>query len=376
MKRPIRKLRAGSSLVLFSLALLASANAQPLELPPIWNEVQCVRQMSMPVPDAGRRLETDFHLLAHTNVRPLLKKEKMAGELSGGRGYYRFATLQEIHLSMGSWRLRYAFGVADRYDGDSGAVQLYLYGVDAVAIPTEDVAVQAFLNRSAVNRWTIEHEAPVRSGAGMGKLVVAGSLYLSRRVQQGRLEGMWQNAQFNGNMVLDSTRGLDPAEARSVGAGIHLALSLPLSEQWQVGFWGENLLGRIWQRKIRRITAQVQANTIVPDADGFLHAAPLLSGRIDDLSRDLSLRRRYTIGLAYRRTGETWLAFASCDGGWRFAVGRTLPGGWLLWNLPDGEVQVAWGKEQWQVLVGLAHPDPSRTKHATFSVRWCVPLHR
>jgi len=147
---------------------------------------------------------------------------------------------------------------------------------------------------------TEEHFLPVRLPAGNGWVLLAGSVYLSRRIQQGTLTGAWQNSQFDGHLLLDSTRGLDPAETRSVGLGLHLALSLPLSQRWRLGFWGENLLGHLWQGKIRRLTARMQANTVVPDADGFLHAAPLLMGRTDDLSQNLYLQGQVTIGLAHK----------------------------------------------------------------------------
>lgn len=362
--------------MLFWLAVLASVDAQPMELPPLWSELECVQQLTATASEPEHLLDTDFHLFARTNVHPLLDDDATGEQFSAEYGYYCSATRYEIRVRSGRWCLRYAFGVAERYVGNDGAVRLYLYGEDLLLIPPDNQPVRASLNRSAVNRWTLEHCVPLPGHHGEGLFVIAGSVYLSRRVQQGNLSGVWRSQQFDGNLVLDSTRGLNPSETRSAGAGLHLALVLPLSERWQAGFWGENVVGRLWQRKVRRITAQVQVNTIVPDADGFLHAAPLLSGRIDDLSRDLPLQRRYTLGLAHRAAAGSWLLFASHDSSWRFALGRTLPRGWLLWHLPDREVQLAWTAGQWQVLLGINHLNPIRSKHATLSISWSLPLNR
>lgn len=376
MKRTGRTLCTGGSLVLFLLAALLSAGAEPVILPPLWTEDQRIQQLtSLPV-TGGEQLEVGYYLLARTNVRPLLQSKGAEQPFAGEQGYYRFASLSEIRLRLPRWQVSYAFGIADRFEGDQGAVQLYQGGVNLTQLPTTDTPVHALLNRSAVNRWTIGHLVPLRDRRGESWLLIAGSLYLSRRIQQGTLDGRWQSAQFDGNLLLDTTRGLNPAGTRSAGWGLHLAASAPLSDRWRIGFWGENLLGHIRQRKIQRITARVQANAIVPDADGFLHAAPLLSGRIDEVSETLSLRTRYTFGLAHQQARRTWLLFASHEDGWRFALGGAVARGWLLWHLPDGEVHASWNVGRWQILIGLADLNPWRTKHATLSLRWSAPLGR
>lgn len=373
MGRTKQTLRAGGSLVLFLLVAVI-ASAEPVVLPPVWTEAQWVQHLTASPVVGGKWLETGYHLFARTNVRPLLESSKAEQSFTGEHGYYRFASLDEIRLRLPRWQVSYAFGVADHYAGDQGAVHLYLGGVNLTQIPTSDINVSATLNRSAVNRWTVEHSVAFRSKHGEGWLLLAASLYLSRRIQQGTLEGRWQNAQFDGNLSLDTTRGLNPADTRSTGWGLHLALSLPLSERWRVAFWGENLLGRIQQRKLQRIIAHVQANTIVPDADGFLHAAPLLSGRIDYLSQELSLQSRVTLGVAYRRGSEVWLLFASRDNDERVSVGYASSGYWLLLSLPHREWQVAYRNGQWELAIGLSALNPSRTQCATLGIRWAVPV--
>lgn len=373
MGRTKQTLRAGGSLVLFLLVAVI-ASAEPVVLPPVWTEAQWVQHLTSSPVVGGKWLETGYHLFARTNVRPLLESSKAEQSFTGEHGYYRFASLDEIRLRLPRWQVSYAFGVADHYAGDQGAVHLYLGGVNLTQIPTSDIDVSATLNRSAVNRWTVEHFVAFRSKHGEGWLLLAASLYLSRRIQQGTLEGRWQNAQFDGNLSLDTTRGLNPADTRSTGWGLHLALSLPLSERWRVAFWGENLLGRIQQRKLQRIIAHVQANTIVPDADGFLHAAPLLSGRIDYLSQELSLQSRVTLGVAYRRGSEVWLLFASRDNDERVSVGYASSGYWLLLSLPHREWQVAYRNGQWELAIGLSALNPSRTQCATLGIRWAVPV--
>lgn len=369
-------LHAGGSPVLFMIALAASVQAEPIVLPPVWSEAHYVQQLMAPEIHYRHLLEAHVLLRAHTNVRPLADNTQKIEQFAGSSGYYRFTALHETQVNVGRWALRYAFGVADRYEGNAGAAQLFLYGDNLIGSPPADQAVHATLNRSAINRWTIEYRVPLSNRYGGGVVIGAGSLYLTRRIQQGWLQGMWQNGVFDGNLVLDSTRGLDPWETRSVGTGLHLALSLPLSHRWRLGFWGENLLGHVWQRKIQRIAARVRANSIVPDADGFLHAAPLLSGTVSELSPDLLLQKRIAFGLAHQQPGGAWLAFATHDEEWRFAVGRTLPRGWVLWHLPEGELQVAWGTARWQFLIGLAHLDPTQSRHFTLNVRWYLPLSR
>lgn len=368
-------LRTGGSLVLFVCMLFASAGAEPVVLPPVWTEAQWVQHLTSSA-HSGIWLETGYHLFARTNVRPLWHSSKAENPFAGGHGYYRFASLGEMRLHLPRWQVSYAFGIADHFEGDQGAVNLYLGGVHLVQFPTTDTDVSATLNRSAVNRWTMAHLVPLRDRRGESWLLVAGSLYLSRRIQQGTLTGRWQSAQFEGNLLLDTTRGLDPAETRSTGWGLHLAASIPLSERWRIGFWGENLLGHIRQRKLQRITARVQANTIVPDADGFLHAAPLLSGRIDYLSEDLSLQRKVTLGMAYRCGNGTWLFFASHDAEQEFTMGYASAGEWFLLSLPQGEWQIGYHTGQWQMTIGLSGLNPTQAKCATIGVRWAAPLGR
>ncbi|GIV15505.1 MAG: hypothetical protein KatS3mg022_0940 [Armatimonadota bacterium] len=369
-------LRTGGSLVLFLCMLFASAGAEPVVLPPVWTEAQWVQHLISAPVDKGEQMEMGYHLLARTNVRPLLGSTAVEQPFAGEHGYYRFASLSEIRLCLPRWQVSYAFGVADRFDGDQGAVHLYLGGVNLMQIPASDADVSATLNRSAVNRWTVTHLVPLRDRRAESWLLVAGSLYLSRRIQQGTLTGRWQNAQFDGSLSLDTTLGLNPADTRSTGLGLHLAASIPLSERWRVGFWGENLLGHIWQRKIQRITARVQANTIVPDADGFLHAAPLLSGRIDHLSEELSLQRKVTLGMAYRCGNGTWLFFVSRDTEQEFTMGYASPRGWFLLSLPRGEWQVGYHTGQWQMTIGLSGLNLTQAKCATIGVRWSAPLGR
>ncbi len=313
---------------------------------------------------------------ASTNVQPLLRKADGNVLFTGEQGYYRFAALSEVRFSLPRWKLRYAFGVADRFEGDTGAVQLYLGGSNLSQFPSSDTAVSATMNRSAVNRWTLEHVIPIHRGHEEGWILLSGSLYLTRRVQQGTLTGRWQNAQFDGNLLLDTTRGLEPADTRGVGVGFHLALGVPLSDGWCFAFWGENLLGHVWQRKVQRISARVLTNTVIPDADGFLHAAPLLSGRIDTLSRDLSLRRRVTLGLARRGETGAWLLLASQDAGREYTVGYASRRYWFLLTLPRREWQMAYRSGQWELVLGLSEVDPSRARHGSLLVRWAMPLNR
>jgi hypothetical protein len=374
MERTGWTLRTGGLLVLFLLITLAPADAEPVVLPPLWTEPQWIQHLTSSPVVSGRQLDTSLYLLARTNVRPLWQSSGAEPVFAGERGYYRFASLSDMRLRLSRWRLSYAFGVADYFEGDQGAVHLYLGGVNLAQLPTTDTDVSATLNRSAVNRWTAEHLVSLRSKHGESWLFIAGSLYVARRIQQGVLNGRWQNAHFDGNLLLDTTRGLSPDDTRSVGLGVHLALSVPLSARWRVGFWGENLLGRVWQRKVQRITARVQARTVIPDADGFLHAAPFLSGRIDYLSEALSLQRRVTLGVAYRWGNGAWLLFASRDADRELAAGYASTKYWLLLSLPRAEWQMAYRAGQWELAMGLSALNPSQAKCATLHMRWSVPL--
>ncbi|MDW8320160.1 MAG: hypothetical protein RMM08_02245 [Armatimonadota bacterium] len=366
-------LRKGSSLVLL-LMMCLTVGAEPVALPPLWTESFWVQHLtSLPVTN-GERLETGYHLFARTNVRPLLQSGQSLQPFARGYGYYRFASLSEIRLHLSRWRVSYAFGVADHFEGDGGAVHLYLGGLNLAQLPTSDADVTATLNRSAVNRWTVEHLLPLQCKHGEGWLLLAGSLYLSRRIQQGALSGRWHNAQFDGDLLLDTTRGLDAGDTRSTGWGLHLALSVPLSARWRVSFWGENLLGQIRQRKLQRITARVQANTIVPDADGFLHAAPFLSGRVDYLSRNLSLQPQLAVAAAYHQGKGAWLLRASWDADEEWIAGYASADYRLLFALPRGEWSMAYHTGQWTLVAGFSSVNPVQAKHATLSLRYTIPL--
>ena len=374
MRRRRNKVLASGSLVL--CCVTAVAWAEPLVLPPVWSTGHQVQQLTVRPTNEPRQLEIGHLVQASTNVQPLLRKADGEFLYTGDQGYYRFAALSELGLSLPRWKLRYAFGVADRFEGDMGAVQLYLGGSNLSQFPLSDTAVSATMNRSAVNRWTLEHVTPIHRGQQQGWLLVAGSLYLTRRVQQGTLSGLWQNARFDGNLLLDTTRGLEPVDTRSVGVGFHLALGVPLSEEWCFAFWGENLLGHVRQRKMQRITARVLTNTVVPDADGFLHAAPLLSGRIDYPSRELSLRRRVTLGLARRGDAGAWLLLAAQDAGWEYTLGYASERYWFLLTLPRREWQVAYRSGQWDLVLGLSEIDPARARHGSAQMRCAMPVGR
>jgi hypothetical protein len=367
-------LLASGSLVLCYASTVAWA--EPLVLPPVWFTGQRVQLLTFHTASGHPRLEIEHMILASNNVQPLLQKADGNVLFTGKQGYYRFAALNELRFSLTRWKLRYAFGVADHFEGDTGAVQLYLGGSNLSQFPASDTVVSATMNRSAVNRWTLEHIIPIHRGQEEGWLLLAGSLYLTRRVQQGMLTGLWQNARFDGNLLLDTTRGLPPSEAHSIGWGMHLAFGLPLSEEWRFAFWGENLLGCVRQRKVQRVTARVLTNTVIPDADGFLHAAPLLSGRIDTLSRELSLQRRVTLGLARRGETGTWLLLASQDAGWEYTVGTASGRHWFLLTLPRREWQVAYRRGQWELVLGLSEIDPARARHGSVQMRWAMPVGR
>lgn len=364
---------------LLYLFILSVAVAAPLSVPPLSDEAERVDELLTSSPELSNRynLAVRHHLSAGTNVMPLAwgnRKRVPTVRFIGEHASFQHATNNEMWLCVGHWRLRYASGLADNFEGSPGAAQLYLDSRAGEIDLTGNYIVRASLNRTALNRWTLEHRIPVKMPQGNVHLTLGASWLVVRRVQQGQLRGEMHAGQFDGNLLLDSTRGLPSPETTAQGMMWHLSAVAPVSERLRVGVWGEDLFGRVRGRRIQRVTARVLTDTVVPDADGFLHAAPLLHGRVDEFAYKLGVSSRWTVGAAMKQGSGHVLAYASHHTDWRYSIGYGAPKSWILFHLPTKQWQIAYFTGGCNMVIGMSGIDLSRTKHVTLSVRWITGL--
>lgn len=345
--------------------------AQPsLNLPPFWSPIERIEHLTLPQATTRTQWQGSQYFSARTNVHPLLEKKPQNRVAPNSGGYYYASTVTELRVRWRGWRVGYALAIADLYEGNQGATTLYLASFDPTNLPQQPLLAEAKLNRCHINRWSVEHTIPLAKDTGEIRWAV--SLYEVRRIQMGSLIGEWRDEAFTGKLELRTTRGLTSSEIRRWGWTMHLAGVLYLSPRWRIGFWGENLLGWLPNQRLQYIRANVSVNTIVPDSEGFLRAPPLLEGRVDQVSEDISLRQRLTFGAAYQQGEQTWLVFASPNKDEPFSVGYASSRYWILLVLPLGEWRATYRSGQWSLTTGLSTLALSRTKAFTTEVRWTL----
>lgn len=323
-------------------------------------------------------LEGRFFFRAETNVLPLALGDEKAlppRRFTGREAYFLSERLQEIAYVHGRWSLRYGYGLADLYEGNGGAAQLYLNAKAGILDDGRNYSVAASLGRSALHRWTVEHRVPLRWLRAEGEAHFVLHWLRTQRLQQGSLVGRMATGQFLGNLRLLTTRGLPAGEVRSNGLAMDWALLASMGKGWRMGLWLENALGRLWQGALQDIQAQVATNTLEPDANEFLHAVPFLQGQVQRTSSVFKVQRRWSIGLARRQREEAWLALLQSDGDWRWGLGYVYPlgRGRSLWLMAQGwrwQWQGGIFSSRWHLHLGMDRWPPSSAQRVQVSLGW------
>ncbi|HID06807.1 MAG TPA: hypothetical protein EYP10_06635, partial [Armatimonadetes bacterium] len=203
-------------------------------------------------------------------------------------------------ISYRRWELSLLEGASDVYYGSTGTAQLYLDAKANAINPQGFYNVNVSMSRSRLKAWSISHIVPFKWNGQKGYIQVAVDYVRVHRFQQGNLVGQMRNNQFQGTLLLRSTRGMRSGSVLGHGVSLDIAVIASVGKRLHFGIWGEDIIGRVWWQRIRDIRARVATNTIEPDADGFLHAVPFLSGSEREREMSFKVAPRWTLGCAWR----------------------------------------------------------------------------
>ncbi|MFQ3610632.1 MAG: hypothetical protein SNJ72_03960 [Fimbriimonadales bacterium] len=302
-----------------------------------------------------------------TNVHPLLADPPKTTQYTQHEGYFTGFTAYRGRVRWGDWHLTYGWELAEAYEGNNGAVRLYLEANQDQLDPSTGYPVSATLNRSAVSRFALDYRGQTAQNAWHVVYSVGIQGAFLRRVQQGTLVGTKSGDQFVGRLTLESTRDVPPNQRGGFHLGLDVMLVAHSDSGWSVGIAVENLWGFSSVRRVQRIEAQVSANRFEPDSEGFLRGAPLLEGttRSKRLSRVaepyLHMGVVAPVGRALRST-----LIAEHIERWRWGVGLTELRNWwaIVWVEPSA-LQIGYRQPGWQLTLGLDHPNPQQAKVLT-----------
>lgn len=352
----------------------------PLLLPPVYPDTRIVDALCGEEETGDSpRCSVFCEVSASTNVMPLewsRRRPLPDVQFTGQHAYYRAASYMQVALSLGSYRLRYARGVMQNYTGSPGAAQLYLDTQGSGIRYFHEYDADVYMNNSEVTSWTLEQSVPLHTARGGGVLQLGISLLETHRVQQGNLRGAMRFWQFQGDLALDTTRGLPAEKARGWGAAVHVALRWHLPHGVRAGVWAENVLSAVWGQRLQQIRARVLTNTVVPDADGFLRAAPFLSGTVQEGERRLRVQPRYTLGMLLPYGTANAVLLVQKDTDWRYHLVYARGSSRLQWTLSPAQYAYEWRTGSWRWRIGTSHLQLRRAQQVCVTVQWSSPLGR
>ncbi len=373
----------GAMVALVMMAVVAGVSGQTVPIPPRWTASEQVALILDDASPSRRLLTTRAFFHADNNVLPLkLGDEKRLPPLrfGGDRAYFVAYRFKELSVTYRRWTLRYGHGKADFYEGNGSAAQLYLDAMANAINPTGTYNVVASLNRTRLHRWSLDYAAPFRLNGRQGYFIVTLHWLRLHRLQRGTLAGRMNFGQFRGDLRLLTTRGLPDEETQSNGVAVDVAVVIPIGKGWQLGIWSENLFSRLWQRTLQDITAQVATNVVEPDADGFLHAVPLLQGRVDRRSLTAVAKRRWALALSAPQGRNDWLLLAQRDAdgtqaslgyAWAMGKGRQV---WLMGSLTRERWLLGLSLPRWQLFFSTDKFNNASAKRTSLCLQGSAPL--
>ncbi|MCX7967303.1 MAG: hypothetical protein N3B10_02305 [Armatimonadetes bacterium] len=368
----------GRALTIFVLVLWKHLGfGQTIVTPPMWTTLEQVTSL-VKDPKQPNHLQFAIRTFIHAenNVLPLkLGNDERLPPINfhGDCAYFADYRMKELSLSHRRWTLRHGYGKADFYEGNRDAAQLYLDTMSVGANPQKDYDVNASLSRTFLRRWTLEYTAPLKRG--QGQFSVAFHWLRVHRLQKGTLTGQMSLGQFDGDLLLLTTRGLPSSETKSNGVSVDFSAVAPIGERIKLGIWCENAFSKIWQRRLQQITAKVSTNKVEPDADGFLHAVPFLQGRIEKVSMEARAKQIWVVGAAFKQGGEKdWVLIAKGETNWHIGIGCIFSFDrekriWVMFNAPQPFWQVGISTSHFQFLLGVDKWSTTEAKEIATVVR-------
>jgi hypothetical protein len=359
-----------------SLACPATHHAQSIVLPSFEENTL----WACNIPPAATRLELGITHSADTNVRPLLRRGTES-RFEGRHPYYAGNRLEIMRLHWGKWELGYARGYADLFQGDQGAAQLFLETERGALNPNTAYGVQATLNRSALQRWTLAYRDQFeltpstgdRRQEGVLRYRITLSWLVLQRVQVGDLAGQKRGDQFEGTLNLTTTRGLPPDAVDGRGVALDVEGEL-VWHHLRMGVRVENLWSRLQIRRTQRIEARIRVNQPIPDAEGFLRAPPFLEGHIQTVRME-----RHAMPTLQGFISGSWAdrevaLMGRYDFEWVVGVGVKRGALWGIAWLNRPALQMGYTTPHWNLTLRLDGLDTARLRRFGVAVQIVLPL--
>lgn len=360
----------GFALNLIGGMLACCSSAQSLYMPPA-NLINSLSAEALP-----RSIEINTLYLADTNVRPLLRHAS-GTEFPGARSYLTGASLYEVRLRWERWEVRYAYGQADLFEGDSGAARLFLESEQERLRPDTTYPVSATLNRSATHRWTLAYHGTVHMPNTRLRYCVGLSYVHLQRVQLGWLQGQKTGDSFTGRLTLLTTRGVPAPQIGGEGYLLSVGASLEHAD-WTISLFVDNLWSYLRVRTLQQIDATVRVNQLVPDADGFLRAPPFLEGRVLETSLRPTAHPRTELAL-WRRVGTHRYGLIALQGEPQriaLAWAQPTPAGtlWIAHWHPHPMVWLGYETRYWHLILGTDSPQRHALRRVYGALRVRIPI--
>lgn len=344
--------------------------AQSLHMPPT-SLLQSFQTETPP-----RFVETRALYTADTNVRPLLRKIQ-GTEFESAQGYLTGASVYETRLRWERWELRHAYGQADLFEGNTGAARMFLESEQKRLRPDTSYAVNATLNRSAVQCWTLTYHGEAQTPNAQLRYQVRLSYLNLKRVQLGWLQGQKTGDSFTGALTLLTTRGVPAPRIGGEGYTLGIGASVEI-EGWSASLFVDNLWSQLRVRTLQRIDATVRVNQLTPDADGFLRAPPLLEGRVSETTLRRAARPRTELAIWRRETARCYGLIAPQDGQWRIALagGWEARGGtlWIAYWQPHPMLWLGYETSRWRITLGADALQRNAARRLYAELSWRTPL--
>lgn len=305
----------------------------------------------------------DFAVAAETNVRPLYRRTE-AVNFSDATVYYRASSLWVLQHERGRWKFSWERALTDYFEGNSGAGQLYQEMEQKQLSPDTRYAVQVKMNRNELFRWAIAYTGQISRSGGY-TLRLHWTQFM--RVQQGELVGFKNQDHFEGQLYLESTRGVPSRTPQGEGLGIDIFLHYEGTPSWQFWMGVENLWSTIRIGRTQAIEARVSAGYLEPDAEGFLRAVPLIEGRTWLLSAHRTATRRAFLGFRNAHIGGLGIWDVQAHYVLIIHPSQHI---WIALWLPSEQLRIGFQQKQWGLGLGADHFDWGRWRSISLQVAY------
>jgi|GEM_PF-2626175 len=364
----------------FTLAGVNAAWSQDLYTAPNQSAVEKIRELLNDTPSQTLSVTLKTMAFGENNLVPLSWLNRNTYPVqwySNGTAFFQGYMVDEVKLSKGNWRLSYSSEDSSLFNANPSGAKLFLYAMSGMNGSLTAPDAKVTMNRVDGARTSLAYVTSFGNSPSKGHVRFAVDWWALRRVQYGSLMGSMQNGVFDGTLDLITSRGLNDPAARDYAISFDTSVSYPLSNSLSLGVWFENLFSQAWLGSLQEIKAHVVTNTLVPDAQGFLHAPPVLSGSDTTVTSHKALWRRMDIGAAWHSGRCEWIGFLSHDRNWQCGIGLSKPA-WkgarwtaMTWEDPFLQ-QIGLQSGSWNVEFGASSLDFNRVRDADVMISFRI----